>query len=95
AKSDRDAVKTQKTQKTQKAVVPGSGCGSKTEKPCQCGSKEQVQKTTPVKGDRLPRWVCPEPTVTLDPVWHGQEIECTFTVRNEGKSDLRIREKRG
>ncbi|MHC4234345.1 MAG: hypothetical protein ACYSUQ_04435 [Planctomycetota bacterium] len=37
-----------------------------------------------------PRWVCPNQTVTLDPVWRGQPLDYNFQIRNEGTADLRI-----
>jgi len=41
------------------------------------------------------RWVCPEPEITVPPVWQGQTIECAFTIRNEGTGMLNIQAKGG
>jgi len=42
-----------------------------------------------------PRWVLPQQTVEVPPVWVGQNIVCPFNIHNEGDGDLRIRAKGG
>ena len=65
----------------------------------QCGGPKdgpQVQKSAiakPVGG--APRWVCPNANVTIDPLWRGEQIACSFVIRNEGTADLDIKAKGG
>ena len=41
------------------------------------------------------QWVCDKPTVTIDPIWRGEQIACSFSIRNEGTGDLKIKAKGG
>lgn len=42
-----------------------------------------------------PRWACPAQTVTIEPIWAGQELRGTWIVQNTGEADLNIRLKGG
>lgn len=42
-----------------------------------------------------PRWNCAEPEVTVPPVWHGDRIECNFTIKNDGTGPLNIKARGG
>jgi hypothetical protein len=65
----------------------------------QCsGAKDgpQVQKSAiaqPVGG--APRWVCPNANLTIDPLWRGEQIACSFLIRNEGTAQLDIKARGG
>ena len=55
----------------------------------------RVRTAVPKPAGGSPQWVCPESTVTIDPVWRGQQIECSFSIRNEGAGDLNIKARGG
>ena len=38
-----------------------------------------------------PRWVCPAPKITVGPIWHGRQIECSFKIYNKGHANLNIK----
>lgn len=65
----------------------------------QCGGGQQgptVKKTSvaqPKTGEA--RWVCPQTSVEIEPVWRGDQIECPFIIRNEGSANLEIKAKGG
>lgn len=62
---------------------------------CSGGEEPVVQKTAIPKPGGAPSWSCPEATVTVEPVWYGQQIECPFTIRNEGTANLTIKARGG
>lgn len=49
----------------------------------------------PAKDNKTPVWACSQQSIELEPVWAGEPISCTFTVRNEGTAELKIRTKGG
>ena len=65
----------------------------------QCSSAKdgpQVQKSAmakPVGGK--PAWVCKNSNVTIDPIWRGEQIACSFLISNEGAANLNIKAKGG
>lgn len=78
-----------KAPKVQKKATPKAGCGS------AAGTQDPSPTARSTKGGLSPIWVCPEPKLTTDPVWRGQQIECAFMIRNEGTADLKIKAKGG
>ncbi len=78
-----------KAPKVQKKATPRAGCGSDT------GTPDPTPSAQSTKGGASPVWVCPEPNLTTDPVWRGQQIECAFMIRNEGTVDLKIKGRGG
>jgi hypothetical protein len=72
------------------SIKPAPSCGD------QADASPDPQSLSPQTADGpLPRWVCSETTVTPKPVWTGEQIECAFHIRNEGKGDLEIKAKGG
>lgn len=51
--------------------------------------------TQPVEARKGPVWACSERTIQTEPVWAGQDVSCTFTIRNEGTTNLKIKAKGG
>jgi len=41
------------------------------------------------------RWACDKTTVFAEPVWSGQPVTCTFTMRNEGTGELIVKARGG
>jgi hypothetical protein len=76
------------------SIRPAGGCDDKAD--ASPDPRLDPQSLSPQTTDGpLPRWVCSETTVTAKPVWTGEQIECTFDIRNEGKGDLNIKAKGG
>ena len=71
-------------------------CGAErtANSPTPGGAPADMQ-TAPGSADPSPRWVCAKPTATPPPLWHGGQIECTYFIRNEGRSNLNIKAKGG
>ena len=62
-------------------------CGAGT--PGTSGQPEEPK--SPVSGNvGTPKWSCAEPNITVSPLWHGGDINCTFQILNEGDADLKI-----
>lgn len=59
-----------------------------------CGPKGVVVPTVNPDGPQ-PKWNCPEPQQTAEPIWKGKQIEFTFEVRNAGEGPLQILAKGG
>ncbi|UCF34764.1 MAG: hypothetical protein JSV78_05555 [Phycisphaerales bacterium] len=75
-------------------IRPAADCADKED--ASPDPRLEPQSLSPqTTGGPLPRWVCSETTVTAKPVWTGEQIECTFNIRNEGKGDLNIKAKGG
>jgi len=71
-------------------VIPG------VENATTVGDTKTVRTPMSARPDGpLPRWVCPETNIKIEPVWNGDQIECAFMIRNEGKGDLRIKARGG
>jgi hypothetical protein len=62
-----------------------------------CGSAEPTQvKAVPAPDPAVaPRLVCDETSVTIEPLWRGEQIACEFLIRNDGRSNLDIKAKGG
>ena len=72
---------TEKTPKKLKAKKSGDSQPSVTTK--TAGTEPQAKPG--------PKWACTQPNIDLEPLWYGNQIECAFTIRNEGTSDLNIK----
>ena len=61
--------------------------------------RDQAKQPDPVLPDpaslKAPKFVCPTPRVTVDPVWRGTNLLFNFEIRNEGNADLEYRVKGG
>jgi hypothetical protein len=76
------------------SIRPAAGCGDEAD--ASPDPRFGPQSLSPQTADGpLPRWVCSETTVTPKPVWTGEQIECAFHIRNDGKGDLNIKAKGG
>jgi hypothetical protein len=42
-----------------------------------------------------PRWVLESPSVVLEPLWRGEQIACSFKIKNGGDADLKIQARGG
>ena len=62
-------------------VAGKPGCGKK-------GSK--LDLTPPPEDQPQPKFVCAQPTVTVDPVWQGVPVKSEFVVSNGGAGPLHI-----
>lgn len=88
-------VRAPKPVKAQKRVQDGTGRLALAEKRAPRAGKKTAGVPKPGTGGPPPRWVCKEPTVTMEPAWPGGQVECTFEIRNEGEGDLVIQAKGG
>lgn len=71
------------TQVQRGQAVTSPGCG-----PGEAGA---LDLTPPPPDQPQPRLVCPEPKVTLEPLWANETAVFAFVVRNEGEGPLNIR----
>ncbi|HUU81991.1 MAG TPA: hypothetical protein VM243_00685 [Phycisphaerae bacterium] len=55
----------------------------------------QTSTTQPTQGEGAPVFACDVETVAAEPVWSGESISCTFTVRNPGTADLTFKTRCG
>ncbi len=42
-----------------------------------------------------PRWYLESPEVVLEPIWRGEQVACSFDIKNSGDADLKIQAKGG
>ena len=76
------------------ATAQCASCASKGDCPKNAEKKaaaESVASKEPVG----PKWSCPEPLVTVEPRWQGEQIECPFMIRNDGDRNLEIKARGG
>jgi hypothetical protein len=80
------------------------GCGSaqagKGNQPAQVQAVKRAKSAAakdpvPVVDGPLPKYVCQQPIIQLDPLWAGAKITATWTIKNEGEGDLQIKVKGG
>jgi len=72
------------------APAQASGCGANPEAP-QAGAPKGSGGPQPAGGGAGAKWVCPETTLNVPPLWRGEEIECAWMIRNEGTGNLDIK----
>lgn len=94
-KKGKSNVRAQKRVNSPKRVQDGAGRLALAEKRAPRTAKKTAGVPSPGKGGPPPRWVCKEPTVTMEPAWPGGQVECAFEIRNEGEGDLVIQAKGG
>ena len=86
---------------TQPAEPPvldqAAGAADQASGPDSAGPKDFAPGSTtqPVEARKGPVWACSEQTIQTEPVWAGQDVSCTFTIRNEGTANLKIKAKGG
>jgi hypothetical protein len=56
---------------------------------------EKDPNVVPATEQPVAKYACEQDTVTPEPVWVGKKIQATWTIRNEGTADLRIKLKGG
>ena len=83
-----------------RAVKAEVSAGQKERIDTGCGSKTTAAAAAPRSIDTVPdgpqpRWVCAQPTVSLDPLWRGRPLEFEFKIRNEGQADLTFNLRKG
>jgi hypothetical protein len=67
--------------RTTQPATDSSGCGGRGVRP---------PPPEPSPEGPQPRYVCKEPKITAEPVWHGAHLDYVFEIGNEGEGDLRI-----
>jgi hypothetical protein len=76
---------------------PKAGCGGGEApavwQPDSATAKDAVSKDKPEPVG--PRWALESPSVVLDPIWRGEQIACSFKIKNSGDADLRIQARGG
>ena len=74
-----------------------AGAVDQASDPDSAGPKDSATGSTtqPVEARKGPVWACSEQTIQTEPVWAGQPVSCTFTIRNEGTTNLKIKAKGG
>ena len=86
-----------KTEPPPKAQPPAKSKAQKAGKGAakSRGAKKRT-KRAPMTMDPGAKWACNNTTVTLKPVWRGEEkLTFNFNIRNEGTADLRIKARGG
>lgn len=101
-RSARGAKRAQPARATAKAQPGNAGtCGASAQestrgvKEAPAGKPVRIGGNAPPKSDAGAKWVCPETTVTIPPIWRGEQIECPFMIRNEGTAKLEIKARGG
>jgi len=74
------------------AIAPRKGgCDDKA----STAGRSRLDMSTNHGPKDAPRWNCAEPEITVPPVWHGDRIECNFTIKNDGTGPLNIKARGG